>query len=260
MHPREDITVICPFNDGESKTIVDICRRLGVDVRVSTQPWGATLDNEPAENLQVLKQTVVVVEMPSVLLEEELRGKGHEVLVVDHHHYPNWNLDRRRPLSSLEQVAEILHYTLDRREQGVAINDRAYIFGLLDAGYSMEEILALRRYDLESQGVPPERIDAVRAALKTAPVKSGITVLHLDFVNAGFAQDFLVLENPSHVRDLLVLGGNPIRKVQFYGDPQKVEKLADIGEWTGGGTKSKFWGTNHPDLPEIFRRLGIEPD
>lgn len=258
MQKRDEVTVICPFNDGESKTIVDICRRLGVDVRVSEQPWGATLDREPSENLQRLKKTIVVIEMPSIALEEQLGRQGHAVLVVDHHHYPNWNLDRRRPLSSLEQVAEILGYPLTRWEQGVAINDRAYIFGLLDAGYAMDEILALRRFDLESQGVPPERIDAVREALRTAPVKAGITVLHLDFVNAGFAQDFLVLENPSQVRDLLVLGGKPVRKVQFYGDPAKVEKLADIGEWTGGGTRSKFWGTNHPDLPEIYRRLGIE--
>ena len=106
--------------------------------------------------------------------------------------------------------------------------------------------------------MPREKIETVKEALKTAPVKSGITILHFDFVNAGFAQDFLVMESPNQVRDLLILGGNPIRKVQFYGDPSKVELLADLGEWIGGSGKSRFWGTNHPDVPEIFRRLQIE--
>lgn len=258
MFDRDQVTVVCPNNDAESRTIVDICRRIGVDVRVSQQPWGATLDQEPEINLRNLKRIVIAVEMPSLQKESELEESGHQVVVVDHHSYPRLNLDRRKPVSSLEQVAESLGYQLDRWEQGVAINDREYIFGLLDAGYSIEEIQELRRYDLESQGVPREKIETVKAALKTAPVKSGITILQLDFVNAGFAQDFLVMENPWQVRDLLILGGNPVRKVQFYGDPSKVERLADLGEWMGGSGKSRFWGTNHPDLPEIFRRLEIE--
>lgn len=252
-----ELTVICPFNDGESKTIVDICRRLGVDIRISRQPWGATLDQEPSENLQNLKRIVAVVEMPSASCEQKLNDEGYRVIIIDHHFYPKLNLDRRQPLSSLEQIAELLGYELTRREKGIALNDRSYIFGLLDHGYSMEEILSIRRFDLESQGVPPENILKVQEALKTAPVENGITILRLDFTNAGYAQDFLVLESPDRVRDLLILGGKPLKKVQFYGDPEKVKKLADIGEWMGGGDKSKFWGTNHPDLPEIFRRLGL---
>lgn len=258
MLDRAEVSVISPDNDAESRTIVDICRRLQVDIRVSRQPWGATLEQEPEANLLNLRRIVIAVEMPSPAKEAELEKAGHRVIVVDHHSYPKLNLDRSRPQASLEQVADWLGYELTRWEKGIAINDRAYIFGLLDAGYSIEEVLAIRQFDLESQGVPHDKIEAVKTALKTAPVKSGITILKLDFVNAGFAQDFLVLENPGVVSDLLILGGNPVRKVQFYGDPAKVDLLADMGEWMGGGTKSRFWGTNHPDVPEIFRRLGIE--
>ncbi|PWT94167.1 MAG: hypothetical protein C5B54_00465 [Acidobacteria bacterium] len=252
------MTVISPQNDGESRTIVDICKRLNMDLRISTQPWGATLDQEPPEHLQNLKRVVVVVEMPSLTLESKLRDQGHQVEIVDHHYYPKIGLDRRQPLSSLEQVANLLDYNLTRWEMGIAINDRNYIFGLLDAGYSFDEILEIRKFDLEAQGVPPENIVKVREALKTAPVKKGITILRLDFPSAGYAQDFLVLETPDQVRDLLILTGNPVRKAQFYGDPVKIQKLAEIGEWMGGGDKSKFWGTNHPDVQEIFRRLNIE--
>lgn len=259
MRDRSQISVISPINDGESKMIVDICRRLNVDIRVSQQPWGATLDVEPQENLQGLRPVVIVVEMPSLSAEADLRKRGHEVIAVDHHFYPRLNLDRRQPISSLEQVASLLQYSLNRFEMGVALNDRSYIFGLMKEGYTIEEILRIRRFDLEAQGVTAEEINAVKEALDRAQKVAGITVLRVNSINAGFAQDFLVLENPDEVRDLLILGGKPVRKVQFYGDPAKVERLADLGEWMGGGEKSKFWGTNNPDLPRILERLGINP-
>jgi hypothetical protein len=247
MISHEEVTIITPSNDGESKTIVDISKSLGLDVRISAQPWGATLDQEPKENLRDLRKKVVVVEMPSIVAEKELEQRGHEVIVVDHHDYPRFGLNRRKAESSLEQVARLFGYDLNRREKGIAINDRDYIFGLLDARYTIQEIQQIRQFDLTAQGVPPQNIDKVKQALKKAPVQNGITILRLDFVNAGFAQDFLVLENPKEVKSLLILGGNPLQKVQFYGPSEIVQKLADIGEWMGG----------NPDLPEIFRRLGI---
>lgn len=257
LNPAET-TVLCPINDGESKAIVSICQSLGVDLRISSQPWGATLDREPPDNLASLKPSVIIVEMPSTELEDKLSKAGHQVFAVDHHFYPASGLDRRQSVSSLEQVAALFQYPLTRWETGIAINDRDYIFGLLDAGYEMNEILTIRRYDLEAQGISREEFEAVRTAMQTAPVEAGITVLRLRSGKAGFAQDFLVLENPNVVRDLLILTGNPVTKAQFYGDPEKVNKLAHIGEWMGGGKKSKFWGTNHPNLTEIFQRLGLE--
>lgn len=257
MGDRTLITVICPSNDGESKTIVDICRQLDVDIRISGQSWGAVLDKEPEENLRDLKKTVVVVEMPSPVQEEKLRNKGHEVYVVDHHYYGKLQLDRRKPASSLEQVAEILGHRLNRWETGVAINDRSYIYGLIDAGYSEEEILAIRKFDLEAQGVPSQNVDAVREALASAPIYNGITILRMDIPVGGYAQDFLVLKTPEMVPDLLVLTGNPVSKVRFYGDPRKIRKLEDLGEWHGGSGKSGFWGTDHPNLEEILTRLNL---
>ena len=130
MFDRADVTVVCPNNDAESRTIIDVCGRLGVDTRISQQPWGATLDQEPETNLRGLKRIVIAVEMPSVEKESKLEQAGHQVVIVDHHSYPKLNLDRRKPVSSLEQVAEHLGYHLTRWEMGVAINDREYIFGL----------------------------------------------------------------------------------------------------------------------------------
>lgn len=257
MIERDRLSVISPNNDGESRTIVDIVGRLRIDLRVSKQPWGATLDSEPVENLRDLKPSVAVVEMPSLEAEQQLRNNGHDVILIDHHFYPKLHLDRRKPQASLEQIADLLEYELNRWEKGVAINDRSYIFGLIDAGYSTDEILEIRRWDLQAQGIPEEDIDAIRRAIARAPVQNGITILRTEIANAAFAQDFLVLQDPAVVRDLLVLTGNPIRKAQFYGDPKKVKALEAIGEWTGGSGRSKFWGTNHPDMPEILRRLNL---
>ncbi|HJZ11750.1 MAG TPA: hypothetical protein VJ521_06350, partial [Acidobacteriota bacterium] len=179
------------------------------------------------------------------------------LIIVDHHAYPGLHLDRTRPLSSLEQIAQILDYKLNRREMGIAINDRAYIFGLLDAGYTIEEILRIRQFDLQSQGISAEDIEEIKSAVLNAPIKAEIKILRTNVANAGFAQDFLVLENPNEVQDLLVLTGDPVRKAQFYGDPKKIERLSDLAEWMGGSGRSRFWGTNHPDVSEILRRLGI---
>jgi len=48
----ENTTLICPKNDLESQTIVNIAMRLGMDVRVSEQGWGAMLGMEPPEVFQ----------------------------------------------------------------------------------------------------------------------------------------------------------------------------------------------------------------
>lgn len=45
----ENITLICPKNDLESQTIVNIAMKLGMDVRVSEQEWGAQLGMEAPE-------------------------------------------------------------------------------------------------------------------------------------------------------------------------------------------------------------------
>jgi hypothetical protein len=53
----------------------------------------------------------VLVEMPLTVLESRLRARGHRVHVVDHHLYSPpgaASIDRRHPLSSLEQVVDLL--------------------------------------------------------------------------------------------------------------------------------------------------------
>ena len=83
----ENTTLICPNNDLESQTIINIAMKLGMDVRVSEQVWGAGLGLEPPEVFQNLKVNLIVVEMPDPDREDMLRKIGCNVIRIDHHTY-----------------------------------------------------------------------------------------------------------------------------------------------------------------------------
>jgi hypothetical protein len=145
----ETTSVICPDNDGEGKTIIEIATRLSFDVRVSPQPWGATLAREPEGSFVDLRQHLMIVEIPGPAKERELR-KSHKVYIIDHHQYHG--LDRFHAQSSLEQFSELIGYRLNRWEMGIALNDRGYIHALRKKGYTQEEIQDIRQFDLIAQG------------------------------------------------------------------------------------------------------------
>lgn len=69
----QNYTFIVPVNDGESKMIVEICHTLSLDVRISSQKWGAQLEKEPEKTFKDLKQNVVIIEMPGKAKEEEIQ-------------------------------------------------------------------------------------------------------------------------------------------------------------------------------------------
>ena len=70
----EDFSLICPQNDLESATILDIAGEYPIiDTRTSPQDWGGKLGKEPPENLHNLRECVVIVELPDEAAEERLR-------------------------------------------------------------------------------------------------------------------------------------------------------------------------------------------
>lgn len=156
----QNTTIICPKNDGESYTIVNIALSQGFDVRISSQrTWFCPLDKESDVTFENLKKHVVIIEMPSPKREKELEQKGHTVHVIDHHDYPSFHINRENKKSSLEQFADMIGYQLNRKEKGIAINDQLYIYGLFQHNYSVEEINEIRRFDLQCQGYTKEQLD-----------------------------------------------------------------------------------------------------
>jgi len=155
---RKHIILICPDNDPEARTILQIADKAGISIVRSMEPHGGHLgDREVAAARQYLdasKKEVWVVELPEAEREKELRRVGFKVVIIDHHKYRN--LDRltdpttgKPKPSSLEQflkLAEISDEELTgwgfapRVIHGIGIMDAEFAQGMRAHGYTQDEI------------------------------------------------------------------------------------------------------------------------
>lgn len=262
---RRDISLICPSNDGESVAIIDIARSLSIDVRVSSQPWGATLDKEPTKTFENLKQNVIIVEIPGLAKEAELR-ENHSVFIIDHHHYEG--IDRRNPKSSLEQFADLIGYILSRREMGIALNDRGYIPALQRHGYTDAEIKEIRKFDLTAQGYTEDDFlasereyskgwihnDALYVVETTRQHTSYLGDIHFwKKSGQGIKLDLLILKTASD---------NMVQDVSFSGSPSRARTLfAALGGFCGGDERiSLYWGKDLNGTVSVESILGQVSD
>ena len=246
---KKDITLICPCNDGESKTIIDIAKKLRIDTRISKQEWGARIDKEPKSNLKNLKKIIIIVEMPSPKLENQLKKEGHIVKIIDHHKYGK--LDRTNKSSSLEQFADFIDFKLSRFQKGIAFNDRGYIYLLKEKKYSIKEIKKIRKFDLKtqmkSQNLNFQKIKKISVkAKKEAILKNNILIVNLPIIYNMYFMDLIRLENINKKQNLLTISkvNGKIRLIQFFGKPLLVKKLhRKFGGFMGGDLNVEgFWG------------------
>ena len=148
--PVEKTTLICPTNDLESITILEIARRYGVDVIEVPGDWGTKLTPGiiPSSKIGTLRENVVIVELPGEEIEETLRAEGKRVFRVDHHEYGGQETQESSRASSLEQFARLIGHELTREEWEVAINDRDFLPGLSKAGVSYGRAMHIRQQEL----------------------------------------------------------------------------------------------------------------
>ncbi len=244
---NSNTTIICPCNDGESLLIIEIARKLAFDVRVSNQGWGAVLSSEPAEIFSDLKKNVIIIEIPGIEKEEELR-KGHKLFIIDHHKYPE--LDRSNPKSSLEQFSDLIEYKLNRWETGIALNDSGYIYALKKNSFSDEEIRKIREFDLSAQGYKTGDFEELsRDYYKGYPFGKGFYVVETHNGKTSYLADLHFLENEKQKKsvDLIVFVNNPndqVEEINFFGSPAIARVLQKkMGGYCGGDEeKSMFWG------------------
>lgn len=263
MIQTTNTTIICPCNDGESHLIIEIARRLSFDVRISKQGWGAVLSQEPDGTFADLKKHVIIIEMPGVQKEKELKDKGHSLFVIDHHKYQD--IDRSFCVSSLEQFACLISYTLSRWEMGIALNDRGYIPALRKNGYSEEEIFKIRQFDLEVQGYKTEYFETIKKDyLKGYTSGKDLYVVETHCEKTSYLSDLHFLENEKRKSrmDLVVFvtgSEKKIKEINFYGSPVRVKALQKrFGGYSGGDEKvSMFWGKviTTPMTKEEFLRF-----
>jgi hypothetical protein len=155
--------LIVPPNDPEAVMIYQLGRALGIQMIVSHQPHGATLDREP--DIVKLVQAggwnrAVIVEMPGKKTETALRRAKVDVVIIDHHHYTG--LDRAHDPkthkmlpSSLEQFLSLFRVTNAKLKalgftpklvRGVGIMDRGFVWALREAGYSQADVKRVIAY------------------------------------------------------------------------------------------------------------------
>lgn len=247
MNPS-DTTVVCPLNDAESFTIVRIAKRLGYETRVSVQnDWFCPLDREPEHTFQNLKQEVIIIEMPGSEREQLLR-RDHVLHIVDHHDYASLGLHRDNALSSLEQFALLVGYSLTRDERGIALNDQKYIYGLAEEGYAKEEIGEIRRLDLLLQGYTDEDFRQSDSDVANGEIQvNGVTLYRSSLIEKfSYLLDLHVLKNDCRVSDVAITGKAKDAKgtyIFFSGKMATINQLKTVGGYSKQSTPEYgFWG------------------
>lgn len=246
---RGNTTVICPRNDGESAIICDIAQKHSFDVRISSQKWGATLEKEFADSpdtFKNLKHNVVIVEIPGPKREEELRY-DHSLFIIDHHSYPS--LNRSHLYSSLEQFASLAACKLSRFEMGIAINDRSFIDGLAERGYSGKEIEDIRKYDLERQEYKEEDFGLLEKTYAEGKMEGPFYVIRTGHGKTSYLSDIHIRKHPRRESrpGLVVVSfdeqGHSL-KISFSGEPAIAKFLYRNLEGYAGGDEaySMYWG------------------
>ena len=160
---NKNTVLIVPPNDQEAVMIVKLAEKLGLPMIQSRQHHGASLD-KGKDVVPMLKksdyQKVVIVEMPGLQTEQEIKDLGMEVVIIDHHHYTD--LDRatdpktgKMLPSSLEQFlkyfkinnAKLKKWGFDPKlVRGVGIMDRGFVWALEREGYNSSEVKKMIRY------------------------------------------------------------------------------------------------------------------
>ena len=241
-------TVLCPLNDAESFTIVKIAKRLGFETRISTQnSWFCSLEKEPDHFFSHLKKNVITIEMPGVAREQNL-SLNHNVIIIDHHGYPSLKLERENALSSIEQFADMIEYTLDRAEQAVAINDQKYIYGLIDAGYSQQEINEVRKLDLSLQGYTDKEFEILKNDFNSPQIsKNGVYTYHSSVKDKfSYLVDLHISSQKNAFSNVIILGKSESPKEEFIffsGALSVIKKLKKIGGYSKESTPDYgIWG------------------
>lgn len=258
-------TIICPLNDAESFTIIKIAKRLGFETRVSLQnSWFCPLNREPNATFHESKENLIIVEMPGPE-NEAILSKKHRLFIVDHHHYASLGLNRDNPKSSIEQFAKLIGYTLSREELGIAINDQKYIYGLVEAGYSQEEIKEIRKLDLSLQGFSSEDFQLSEADFHSQEQLGNDLYIYKSSTIEKFSYllDLHVLSKNCQFSNVIILGKANEQKgdyIYFSGKMEIINILKDLGGFSKQSSEQYgLWGgfERGVEQVDIMRALEI---
>ncbi len=218
--------------DAEMAAIKEILEKNKISFYDKELKWGAKLSGYKTELSKLSKDQIPVF----VELNLDIEYPSNAI-IVDHHN-ERAGKDKK---TSIEQVADILEISLDRKQQIISANDKGYIWGMIDFGATEEEIKETRESDKKHQGVTKEDEE-----------KAKISVEHF---LTRISNDAVIIdsqtEKTSAVTDLIykfyrhIFFITPSKKLNYSGNRQIIEilnkhyeELKKEGEkietWSGG--------------------------
>lgn len=237
---------ICPNNDLEAKTIIELLERNGEDYIVTGQGWGASwemLEPEVVEKLEEARK------LGKEVYGVELQGNSNGAINIDHHVYGED--DRSNQKSSIEQVADVLGVELSIDEQFVAANDKGFIPEMEKLGAELgireedlKEIIAnIRMRDRQVQGITMEQeVQAQEAVGKLGDLTEKRDYICMDLPHSKTAT---VTDRLYGKYDNLLISSAD-GETNFYGKTEIIKMLNEKfpGGWFGGQVDqgSGFWG------------------
>lgn len=272
MRDVKNWAVLCTTNDPESLTIVRIARALGIPCIESTQMHGATLSREPnlSERLAELGgvEHLAIVEIPGEKEEEELKGRGIEVHVIDHHTYEG--LDRMQNIASLTQFLSLFEITdKDLAEknidpeivQGVALLDQGFVWALAASDLSPEKKRETREYYVAcKRSIQPQYVEveaSAESAWERREEREGMVIIRSNGTHhIREAVSFRIADAyPAHPPTSIIIESDGRVSVQ---ETDKAEELfKKFGGFLFGG--KRCWGMlgkdNPPSVDNIIANL-----
>lgn len=234
---------VVPMNDLEAVEIRNMLADAGEEVVVSQQRWGASW--EGLESEMIAKINHLRDENPNAeIVGIELYGEAQwdNARTVDHH---TWGSDdNAHEMSSIEQVAEEIGVELNRYQQLVAANDKAWYPGMEVLGASNGEMDTIRQADRCSQGVTPDdEAQAVRD-IEVAERRGGRVLVRssMSSYQVSPISDRLY----GHAEEWFTAASN----AWIYNGPRHLEifqYMEELGltagpDWKGGSEKSGYAG------------------
>lgn len=264
MSAYDETLLIVPKNDEESLMICKIAAAAGVPTLVSEQPHGARLEREKDLVARIRAANpdavlVTIVEIPGPEVEENLRGEGFTVEIIDHHRYDN--LDRMKDTSSLEQFLAM--FGLEDTDlvglgfdpalvRGVGIIDRGFLWALRTEVPDKAEQKRVRDYYRSlTLELGKDRV-AIEATAKDAwdarEVINGIIVVRSTKKDVGIrdAISFLIADNFDTPQTAIIVEGD--RRLFVQESDASAKLFQTYGGFTFG--RDRCWGIQStPDKP-----------
>ena len=232
-------------NDLEMITIRGILKEKGISFVDKGLSWNNATLSKYSDVLEQYKDYYIYgIELKNDLEEKDIPSHYY---AIDHHNELFY-----RP-SSLEQVADLLGYTLSDREQLIAANDKGYIPAMQAMGATKDQIAEIRQLDRLAQGVTNQEYEKALNSLSSKETFGNLIIVRTA------SKIFSPITDELYPYKSLLVVSVENRCFCFYGyGSQEMHNTANaLWSTFSGGGKNGFWGG---DLKTIVQDQYVETE